>query len=201
MSNGPYYSYSTKLLRDRGCEALASHFFIDVIDKISKVPFGYTRKPSVKRLTKDGKLTLSEHTKLMERLQSMPASARKDLVEQLIAVDSRETVEGCSCAGCNHESASENDGGKRNSAEYYGEGIMYASPVPVRKTDRFMMTESFGLYALPHVSMLRVLKHHYEGVTSPHLYFAGTHSFFPCHIEDMALYSVNFNHHGAPKLW
>lgn len=187
------------MLQDRGPEGLASHFFDDVIKKISKEPLGYVHKPSVKRLTKDGKLKFREHKKFMERLQSMPASARKDVVEQLIAGDKRETMEGCFC--CKHESASEDDGEKRISAEYYGHGIMYASGIPVTKTDRFMMTESFGLYALSYVSMLRVLKHHYEGVTSPYLYLAGTHSFFACHIEDMALYSVNFNHHGAPRLW
>lgn len=182
------------MLQDGGPEALASHFFNDVIKKMAKEPYGHKCKPSVNRLSKDGKVKFREHMNFMKRLQSMPAPARKDLIDQVIAADERKTLDTL-------YSGSEDEGEGNMSAQYQDEGIMYASGIPVRKTDRFMMTEYFGLYALSHVSMFRVLKNHYEGVTSPLLFFAGPHSFFPCHIEDMALYSINFHHHGSPRLW
>jgi len=42
---------------------------------------------------------------------------------------------------------------------------------------------------------------HFEGITTPHLYFGSWKSAFAWHTKDMDLYSVNYLHHGAAKAW
>ncbi|XP_052130838.1 lysine-specific demethylase 4D-like [Frankliniella occidentalis] len=42
----------------------------------------------------------------------------------------------------------------------------------------------------------------YPGINSSYMYFGLKHSFFPIHIEDLSMYSINFLHRrGFPKIW
>eukprot|EP00250_Pteridium_aquilinum_P000026 c10040_g1_i1 orf=2-2707(-) len=57
-----------------------------------------------------------------------------------------------------------------------------------------------GLSRLPD-STLRLLEHAIPGVTEPMLYIGMLFSMFAWHIEDHYLYSINYQHCGAPKTW
>ena len=45
------------------------------------------------------------------------------------------------------------------------------------------------------------IKRKLPGINSPYLYMGMWRAMFPWHVEDMDLYSINFLHWGAPKLW
>ncbi|KAL5728747.1 hypothetical protein ACHQM5_001793 [Ranunculus cassubicifolius] len=50
-------------------------------------------------------------------------------------------------------------------------------------------------------SVLRLLKNEIPGVTYPMLYIGMLFSMFSWHVEDHNLYSINYHHSGAVKLW
>ena len=58
---------------------------------------------------------------------------------------------------------------------------------------------TWNLDRLP--SILRLLKTEIAGVTHSYLYFGMWKSLFAAHTEDMELYSINFLHSGAAKMW
>lgn len=60
-------------------------------------------------------------------------------------------------------------------------------------------TKNFALSHLCHLNMLTDLNSYYAGVSFPYAYIGGHHSFFPIHIEDMSLWSINYHHKGDPK--
>lgn len=57
-----------------------------------------------------------------------------------------------------------------------------------------------GISRLPY-STLRLLEDAIPGVTEPMLYIGMLFSMFSWHIEDHYLYSINYQHCGAPKTW
>eukprot|EP01084_Bolivina_argentea_P306475 529605_1 len=50
-------------------------------------------------------------------------------------------------------------------------------------------------------SILNLLSADIEGVTIPYLYFGSWRSMFAWHIEDRALWAINYLHFGKPKIW
>eukprot|EP00339_Tiarina_fusa_P001367 CAMPEP_0117001600 /NCGR_PEP_ID=MMETSP0472-20121206/3548_1 /TAXON_ID=693140 ORGANISM="Tiarina fusus, Strain LIS" /NCGR_SAMPLE_ID=MMETSP0472 /ASSEMBLY_ACC=CAM_ASM_000603 /LENGTH=534 /DNA_ID=CAMNT_0004701667 /DNA_START=222 /DNA_END=1823 /DNA_ORIENTATION=+ len=64
-------------------------------------------------------------------------------------------------------------------------------------------TNPWNLNILPTLpkSLLRFLPEHVSGITIPMMYVGMVFSTFCWHVEDDYLYSINFLHHGAPKLW
>ena len=50
-------------------------------------------------------------------------------------------------------------------------------------------------------SLLRHISGQVSGVTSPMLYLGMLYSSFCWHVEDHFLFSINYNHMGAPKTW
>ena len=45
------------------------------------------------------------------------------------------------------------------------------------------------------------MKYDIQGVTIPYLYFGAWRTFFAWHIEDRALWAINYLHFGKPKIW
>ncbi|XP_034243493.1 lysine-specific demethylase 4D-like [Thrips palmi] len=98
---------------------------------------------------------------------------------------------GCGCA--NDREASQLDLLKGQCGVVYGSGILVTGTT-------LSMAPHFGLYAVAATSLLRYLPAKFDGVTAPMLYFGSTYSFFPAHVEDSSLFSVNYLHYGQPKV-
>ena len=66
-----------------------------------------------------------------------------------------------------------------------------------------MSRHPWNLNVLPKMptSLFHHTKEVIHGVTDPMLYFGMTFSSFAWHVEDHFLYSINYHHGGAPKLW
>jgi len=64
-------------------------------------------------------------------------------------------------------------------------------------------TSPWNLNLLPTLpqSLLRFLPEHVSGITIPMMYVGMVFSTFCWHVEDDYLYSINFLHDGAPKVW
>lgn len=52
-----------------------------------------------------------------------------------------------------------------------------------------------------HASLLKNVEEAIQGVIVPWLYIGMLFSAFCWHVEDHMFYSINYNHHGAPKQW
>ena len=65
------------------------------------------------------------------------------------------------------------------------------------------LSNPWNLNILPTLakSLLRYLPEHISGITIPMIYVGMVFSCFCWHVEDDYLYSINFLHSGAPKMW
>lgn len=92
------------------------------------------------------------------------------------------------------------EGEKKVQVEYAGdvEGTGF-SDCP----DDPLSSSPWNLNKLPRLrnSLLRLLKGEIPGVTKPMLYVGMLFSTFAWHVEDHYLYSMNYHHMGAPKIW
>jgi hypothetical protein len=80
---------------------------------------------------------------------------------------------------------------------------LYGSDVPGSLMDRSEFASSaWNLNRLDSL-LTQVLGSQVEipGITKSYLYFGTWKSTFAWHVEDMNLYSINYHHFGAPKLW
>ena len=62
-------------------------------------------------------------------------------------------------------------------------------------------TKNFGIFRKIEGNVIECLSERIEGLHSPFLYFGSWGTSFPWHTEDYDLYSLNYNHFGAPKIW
>jgi histone demethylase JARID1 len=76
-------------------------------------------------------------------------------------------------------------------------------PEPKFGTDEFYKESYWNLnnISLAPDSILQYVKVGINGINVPWLYFGNLFSTFCWHNEDNYLYSINYNHFGAPKLW
>lgn len=75
--------------------------------------------------------------------------------------------------------------------------IIYPSGIPVQKA--FKITPTFSLSELGTVLDLYPKK--VDGISNPFLYVGCEYASFAWHIEDVALFSLNFLHYGADCVW
>jgi len=94
------------------------------------------------------------------------------------------------------ESAQSNEGANENgevSTVLYGSGIQLDRRLSFRVCDSLSMSK-LG-------TVLDLIEEKYDGVAYPYVYSGTAHSVFPWHIEDAALWSINYLMKGASKLW
>ncbi|KAI5067853.1 hypothetical protein GOP47_0016198 [Adiantum capillus-veneris] len=91
-------------------------------------------------------------------------------------------------------------GGKTRTVEYATD--VDGSAFSTSKTDPLGQSKwnLKGISRLPD-STLRLLEEAIPGVTEPMLYIGMLFSMFAWHVEDHFLYSINYQHCGAPKTW
>ncbi len=80
--------------------------------------------------------------------------------------------------------------------------VQFGSGFPVDPSDP-MSRHPWNLNVLPKLptSLFHHTKEVIHGVTDPMLYFGMTFTSFAWHVEDHFLYSINYLHGGAPKVW
>lgn len=80
--------------------------------------------------------------------------------------------------------------------------VTYGSGFP-RDEHEPMSRHPWNLNVLPKLpsSLFHHAKEVIHGVTDPMLYFGGVFTSFAWHVEDHFLYSINYHHGGAPKVW
>ncbi len=80
--------------------------------------------------------------------------------------------------------------------------VQYGSGFSVDPSDP-MSRHSWNLNVLPKLptSLFHHTKEVIHGVTDPMLYFGMAFTSFAWHVEDHFLYSINYHHSGAPKVW
>lgn len=172
-------------------EELVNHYFHNVIPKLAgRKGQACKKQQKLSASISQGKRDSASVKRFMTGLAAMPPEQRCALIEKSLLNDKRSFKETCECGGCSIDTDHMPE-----------QGVMYGKGVEVLVPDKIRMSKSFGLYCLPSTSLLRLLKHKYEGITMPFLYFGALHSFFPAHIEDFSLYSWNYLHFGKPKIW
>ncbi|KAK3917021.1 Lysine-specific demethylase 4E [Frankliniella fusca] len=101
-----------------------------------------------------------------------------------------ESTPAAECSHLSHVSQSEKEDNKFS--------ILYAAGVPVGDAD-CKITHTFSLSSLK--TILDVIPTKIPGFSSPYLYFGMEMSSFGWHIEDIAAFSLNALHYGAPCIW
>jgi hypothetical protein len=78
-------------------------------------------------------------------------------------------------------------------------GLLYGAGIVLPKFEHVYITKNFTLSRLG--TILDCYHERLPGMSWPYFYVGLPHSCFPVHIEDGALWSVNFLHYGAHKIW
>ncbi|XP_034255173.1 uncharacterized protein LOC117653540 [Thrips palmi] len=202
------------VLNGLGSEELLNHFFLKELRANSETPPQYQRPSNVTTLKQRATRTRNKRIKFEEAFRSLPSDKSRcaKLLEELRSShkkNEKDSVVFCTCWKCVYSESvlkvtedGETVEDPVATAKYYqGKGFFYANGIEVGADNVNMISGSFSLSFLNVLSLTSHLDHFYPGVNSPFLYFGGPHSFFPVHVEDLSLFSINFLHHGHPKLW
>ncbi len=73
----------------------------------------------------------------------------------------------------------------------YGDGVM------LNENSKIFISEGFSLSD----GLDNILTEKCDGISYPNVYSGDQKTFFPWHIEDGGLFSINYVFTGAPKLW
>ncbi|KAK3912144.1 Lysine-specific demethylase 4D [Frankliniella fusca] len=102
---------------------------------------------------------------------------------------SDKTDQNCSCPDCIPES--------KISLTTHKDSIYYGSGV-VLPDSELILINGFSLSTIKKI--LKIGPYH-EGLSCSYFYMGRKHSFFPLHVEDALLWSINYLHFGLPKIW
>jgi len=173
---------SSLTLENHGCDALIRHYFEGKIEEIAVPTDDTDVNQKMKKLLQQGAALMKDYKS-------------KD-VNQLIRKSQKKRGQSaeCNCTFCLDDFL-DSDSPLKCSAK-----ILYASGVTLGRTEKpIHITKNFSLSKLK--NMLLMLDHYYPGLSSPYFYLGKCHSFFPLHVEDASLWSINFIHFGLPKIW
>lgn len=204
-------------MNGNGVGGLLSHYFDEELPAHASNPPQCQRFESLSKLHKRAATKSRTFKKMKTKLDSMTSTADKaaEVSRILDSPNHREeevaSLSGCCtcwmCASSDEVLVKKEDGlglqpGLQETANYYrGKGFLDASGVNVVSEKRNRVSANFSLSFLNHLTLTSLLGGFFPGVNSPYLYFGFIHSFFPIQIKDLSLWSVNFLHHGYPKLW
>ncbi|KAK3918923.1 Lysine-specific demethylase 4 [Frankliniella fusca] len=181
-------SFSTTILEAEGQEAVVNHVFAHM-----KSTARFVKNPSMKKKSLSSVQIASSKQKynsFVEKFDKMSIGEKAQAAIKMVRADRRVENEGCPCVDEVDDDHPSREG-----------GVMYASGIPVEPGDDFRISSHYQMIFMGVTTMNRLLTVHYHGVTRPMLYYGTTHSFAPAHVEDLSQFSVNFLHHGHPKLW
>jgi len=210
------FSCSLSVLSKLGTEGLLNHFFQEELPQHSKPPPQWQRPCNTQRLKQRATKAKKNRINFEQTLQNLPSNESRcaKLLEVLGSSQykkkEKDSVDFCSCWRCIYsdnvlrvitEDGESQDDPILTDNYYQGKGFFYASGLEVEAKNINMISAVVSLSFLNVLSVTSLLDHFYPGVNTPFVYFGGTHSFFPVHVEDLSLFSVNFLHHGYPKLW
>lgn len=148
--------FSTRVLEEQGQAALVAHVFSEM-----KKDAGNVQNNHIKKLTEREVTASTEKYVCFEnKWVRMNLSDKLQLGLEMLKEDKREANQGCECVD-------EVD----DLPESLAGGVMYASGIPVDKSDELMMSHQYTMLLMGVTSMIRMLKEHYTGVTRPMLYF------------------------------
>ncbi|XP_052130837.1 uncharacterized protein LOC127751391 isoform X2 [Frankliniella occidentalis] len=191
-------------LNKSGTGGLLSHYFDDKFKAQASNPPQFKSNLAMGSASSASKA--KNFTKFKSRLNSCQSPQEKAKEAAKVLVPVRKNFSLCACWMCvySDEVVKEDDHDEmsQETANYYqGKGFFYASGLNVQKNKRNMVSSNFSLSFLNKITPTCLLEGNLPGITTPYLYFGFSHSFFPIHIEDLSLYSLNFLHHGYPKVW
>ncbi|KAK3907233.1 Lysine-specific demethylase 4D [Frankliniella fusca] len=195
-------------LNEDGVDGLLKHYFESELHENSQPP---PLTSTVKTL-KSMKLRAHAGKKAFSSVQKKLASATQaewgaiadDILNSHKRLNKEKREESCVCELCTHNDEvtnHEDEPDMLHTAAYYKKGFFYGNGIEVKSQDRNRITTNFSLSHLDVISITGMFEKFYPGVNTPYLYAGDLHSFCPIHIEDLSLFSVNFNHFGYPKAW
>jgi len=172
------FSVSSQKLKT-GTDHLVSHFFSTLLKSV-QFQDSETSEAKKEHYLKEGEKLrrLYEHDLLPS---TKPSSEDSE----------KESEKTCQCLDCMPTPrlkvcANQND------TIYYGSGVV------LHKTEPILISEGFSLSTIKNILKIG---DYYEGLSCPYFYMGSKHSFFPLHIEDGSLWSINYLHFGLPKIW
>ncbi|KAJ1521127.1 hypothetical protein ONE63_002827 [Megalurothrips usitatus] len=204
----------TSAFNGSGIEGLLNHFFQEQLPSHAISPPQSCRLPKLASVKQRAAKLKKSFLKNCE-IGSLTCAEKAKKLEELLSKKSYKEQESyCLCWQCSYsdevltgysEGETEDCEFKSNAVEtakyYSGRGFFYANGIDVKVHQKNKISSNFSLSYLNELSLTSLLDKFYPGINSPFLYIGNIHSFFPIHIEDLSLFSINFLHHGYGKLW
>jgi len=209
-----FHCFSISALNERGVNGLLSHYFEEKLPAEAKNPPQYKRvmgMGSASAQKCDSKFETLTRTRTM--LNSLKTPAEKAAVVSKVLSQGNasppENNESCSCWMCVYSDevlCNEEDELKpqtqATAMHYKNKGFYYASAINVETGKWNRVSTNFSLSYVNHITPTCLLDGVYPGINTSYLYFGLDHSFFPLHVEDLSMYSINVLHRtGYPKVW
>jgi len=200
------FHYSTRALNEGGPKAAVKHFYEELQTKAQHAKKWESLDCPKLTYQKDKYKTrqnLLEASDPETKCALIEASMKSKIYDVKNTTADDNHGEYCKCYRCHLDLQAAKLPPQVGKVDKDGNGetcSLYFTAIEEFNVHFLYITKNFALSHLCHVNMLTDLNTYYAGVSFPFIYIGGRHSFFPIHIEDMSLWSINFHHKGDPKL-